>query len=105
MEHIHGLKEGVVVKGTSLASFLMSQNGTKTNVVGHVKRIMNSCSALPEDRACKYISNSFQYLEGSNIPRDYFPRLPKRTTPFQGETLSITLSPTWNSIGLRFKSA
>ncbi|GKE79412.1 reverse transcriptase domain-containing protein [Tanacetum coccineum] len=34
-----------------------------------------------------------------------FPRLPKRTTPFQGETLSMTLSPTWNSIGLRFSRA
>nr|GFC92317.1 hypothetical protein [Tanacetum cinerariifolium] len=55
------------------------------------------CSALQEDRACKHISNSFQYLEESNIPRVQLPPFAKAYDPFfQGETLSITLSPTWN---------
>ena len=44
----------------------------------------------------------------SNGPRYHglsLPRLPKRTTPFQGETFRRTLSPTWNSKGLRRWSA
>ncbi|GJZ22872.1 putative reverse transcriptase domain-containing protein [Tanacetum coccineum] len=40
-----------------------------------------------------------------DISQVQLPRLPNRTTPFQGETLSITLSPTSNSIGFRFRSA
>ncbi|GKC53003.1 hypothetical protein Tco_1075748, partial [Tanacetum coccineum] len=32
--------------------------------------------------------------DGLTYPGFNFPRLPKRTTPFQGKTLSITLSPT-----------
>lgn len=34
-----------------------------------------------------------------------FPRLPNCGTPFQGETFKSTLSPTWNSRGLRQRSA
>ncbi|GKF12303.1 hypothetical protein Tco_0050229, partial [Tanacetum coccineum] len=45
------------------------------------------------------ISKGPTYL-GANLP--FFP---KRTTPFQGDTFNITLSPTSNSNGLRLLSA
>nr|GFA56489.1 hypothetical protein [Tanacetum cinerariifolium] len=61
--------------------------------VGHVKRVMNSCSALQEDRACKHISNSFYYLEGSNIPRVQLPPFAKTYDPFSKAKPSALLYP------------
>ncbi|GKG15059.1 hypothetical protein Tco_0354659, partial [Tanacetum coccineum] len=55
-----------------------------------------------EARACmQRLQPFFITLKGPTNLGFNFPRMPKRTTPFQGETLSITLSPTSNSIGLR----
>ncbi|GJT61749.1 hypothetical protein Tco_1005282 [Tanacetum coccineum] len=79
--------------------------------IRYKKRFMKLCSTLNGSQGLKQLSPTLSItLKGPTYLRFQLPPFARKRTnthpPFQGETLSLTISPTWNSIGfLRFKSS